>query len=131
MEMRKYRTMMILVVGVLVVIMMWQSFSQPSVSDLEGGFTEVASYRNENNTGPIIRVYFVTVAEIANAEYEAYGDFMLHTKYGNTKVFFFDASKPFPSKVIPESPYFPSSFESGLLGSYEKNGSGLVYFLKK
>jgi hypothetical protein len=125
----KYKKPLLLVVIVLVILMMWQSFSQPGVGGLEGGFKEIASYRNENNTGPIIRVYIVTVADLQNAEYVAYGNFMLHTKYGNTKVFFFDASKPFPAEVSASAPYFPASFESNLLATYEKNASGLVYFL--
>jgi hypothetical protein len=127
----KYKKPLIVVVIVLVALMMWQSFSQPGVGSLKGDFVEVAAYRNENNTGPILRVYFVTVADVENAEFEAYGNFMLHTKYGNTKVFFFDAAQPFPSEINIETPYFSPNFDGGLLGTYEKNGSGLVYFLKK
>lgn len=127
----KYKKPLLLVVIVLVILMMWQSFSQPGVADLQGGFTEITSYRNENNTGPIIRVYIVTVADLQNAEFEAYGNFMLHTKFGNTKVFYFDASKPFPTELSASAPYFPASFESNLLGTYEKNASGLVLFEKK
>ncbi|PIQ47892.1 MAG: hypothetical protein COW03_13190 [Cytophagales bacterium CG12_big_fil_rev_8_21_14_0_65_40_12] len=123
----KYKKPLLLVVIVLVILMMWQSFSQPGVGDLEGGFTEITSYRNENNTGPIIRVYIVTVVDTLLAEYKAYGNFMLHTKYGNTKVFFFDALKPFPTEVNANAPYFPTSFESNLLASYEKNASGWVH----
>jgi hypothetical protein len=38
---------------------MVDSFSQPGVGDLKGEFKEVSFYRNENNTGPIIRIYAV------------------------------------------------------------------------
>ncbi|MFT6053754.1 MAG: hypothetical protein ACJAS3_000762 [Roseivirga sp.] len=127
----KYKKPLLLVVIVLVTLMMWQSFNQPGVADLQGGFIEIDAYRNENNTGPIIRMYIVTVADLQNAEFEAYGNFVLHTKFGNTKVFYFDASKPFPTELSASVPYFPASFESNLLGAYEKNASGLVLFEKK
>ena len=131
MEMRKYRTAMILVIGVLVAIMLWQSFSQPSVSDLKGGFTEVAFYRNENNTGPVVRVYIVTVADPENAEMEAYGNYMLHTKFGNTKVYFFPEGSPTPTNVSGGDVNFSAEFNSSYIAKYEKNASGLVAFEKR
>lgn len=127
----KYKKPLLLVVIVLVILMMWQSFSQPGVGSLKGGFEEITSYRNENNTGPIIRVYIVSVSDIKNAEFEAYGNFMLHTKHGNTKVFFFDSSKPFPTSINSSPPYFSEEFQNSLLATYEKNGSGLTLLNKK
>ena len=126
--MRKYRVAFILIVGLLVVVMLWQSFSQPSVSDLKGGFTEVASYRNENNTGPVIRVYIVTVADPENAEMEAYGNYMLHTKFGNTKVYFFPEGSPTPTEVSGGDVNFSAEYNPHYIGKYEKNASGLVLF---
>ncbi|MHC2992027.1 hypothetical protein OB13_10670, partial [Pontibacter sp. HJ8] len=68
----------------LVIWFIYDSFSLPSVDDLKGDFKEVAFYRNENNTGPIVRIYAVTVADTLWKEMQAYGDYMPHTKYGNT-----------------------------------------------
>ena len=78
-------------IGVLIlfviVVMIWigfDTFTQPGVSDLDGQYTEVAHYRNENNTGPVIRIFAVYTPDSLWADMEAYGNFMPHTKYGNT-----------------------------------------------
>ena len=108
----------------------WDAFNQPGVNDLKGGFEEVASYRNENNTGPIVRLYAVTVAEPENTDMEAYGNFMPHTKYGNTKVYFFLKGKPAPTEVFPGEENFPSEFTQYVIGKYEKDAMGKVTFKK-
>lgn len=126
--MRKYRNAFILVIVVLVTLMLWQSISQPSVSDLEGGFTEVAFFRNENNTGPVVRVYIVTVAEPENADMEAYGNYMLYTKFGNTKVYFFPEGSSTPTKISGGDVNFSEEFNDSYIAKYEKNASGLVVF---
>ena len=108
----------------------WDAFSQPGVQDLKGGFEEVTFYRNENNTGPIQRVYVVTVTDPENAEMEAYGNFMPHTKYGNTKVYFFKKGDPVPEKVYPGKENFPNTFQSYVLARYEKDAMGVVNFRK-
>ena len=116
----------VLVVG----IMIWYSFSQDGVGDLAGDFEEVTSYRNENNTGPIRRVYVVTVSDTLWTEMEAYGNYQLHTKFGNTKVLFFKKGSPIPESVKGSAPFFASKFNEFCLGMYEKNTSGLVRLSK-
>ena len=113
----------------LLVWFVWDAFSQPGVNDLQGGFEETALYRNENNTGPVIRIYAVTVANPETAEMEAYGNYMPHTKYGNTKVYFFSNSKPFPKEVYPGEENFATSFKP--LATYEKDAMGVVHFKKQ
>lgn len=112
----------------VLVLIIWNANSQPGVNDLAGGFEEVAMYRNENNTGPIKRVYIVSVEEVGNAEMSAYGDYMLHTKYGNTKVYFFGKGDSMPLEVKGGSTNFDSKFDQYILAKYEKNASGLVIF---
>ena len=88
-----------LAIGAIILLMGWfifDSLSLPGVGDLKGNFQEVATYRNENNTGPIVRVYAVTVADTLWREMRQYGDFMPYTKYGNTKVYFFRQGQPVP-----------------------------------
>ena len=112
----------------VLVLIIWNANSQPGVGDLNGGFEEVAMYRNENNTGPIKRVYIVSVEEIEIAEMRTYGDYMLHTKYGNTKVYFFEKGDSMPLEVIGGTTNFDSKFDQYILAKYEKNASGLVTF---
>ena len=114
----------------LVIWFTWDAFSQPGVQDLQGGFEEVAVYRNENNTGPVIRIFAVTVAEPRVAEMEQYGNYMPHTKYGNTKVYFFRKGKPVPEKVYPGDENFPAQFKPQVLATYDKDAMGQVTFRK-
>ena len=106
------------------------AFTQPGVQDLQGGFEEVAVYRNENNTGPVVRIYAVTVAEPEVAEMEQYGNYMPHTKYGNTKVYFFRKGQPVPTELSPGEENFPVRFQASLLARYEKDAMGQVTFRK-
>jgi hypothetical protein len=60
---KKTNIILIIVVAVITLWVLKDTFTQTSASDLKGGFTEIASYRNENNTGPIQRIYAVTVKD--------------------------------------------------------------------
>ena len=120
-----------LVIGSLTLLLGWfvfDSLSQPGVGDLAGGFQEVATYRNENNTGPIVRIYAVTVADTLWREMRQYGDFMPYTKYGNTKVYFFRRGQPAPSAVRPGAENFDPKYAAYCLAKYEKNVMGNVTF---
>lgn len=114
----------------LIIYFIYDSFSLPSVDDLEGDFKEVAFYRNENNTGPIVRIYAVTVADTLWQEMEAYGNYMPHTKYGTTRVYFFLNNQPVPDQVQPGQPNFPSQFEPYTLARYEKDAMGQISFVR-
>lgn len=120
----------VLVAAIVILIgwFIWDAFSQPGVQDLRGGFEEVAVYRNENNTGPVIRVYAVAVTDTVDAEMEAYGNYMPHTKYGNTKVYFFPKGKPMPKELFPGEENFPAEYQPNVLAKYEKNAMGKVTF---
>jgi hypothetical protein len=112
----------------VLILIIWNANSQPGVGDLIGGFEEVAMYRNENNTGPIKRVYVVSISDLYNAEMRAYGDYMLHTKFGNTKVYFFAKGDIMPLEVKGGEVNFDSKFDQYIFAKYEKNASGLVNF---
>lgn len=118
------------VAAALVIWFIYDSFSLPSVDDLKGDFKEVAFYRNENNTGPIVRIYAVTVADTLWEEMQAYGDYMPHTKYGNTKVYFFLESQPVPEQVQPGQENFEQQYQQYNVARYEKDAMGQVSFMK-
>ncbi|SFG84477.1 hypothetical protein [Pontibacter chinhatensis] len=108
----------------------YDTMSIPSVDDLEGDFKEVAFYRNENNTGPVIRVYAVTVDDTLWEQMQTYGDYMPHTKYGNTKVYFFLKDKPFPTEVQPGESNFEARFQEFAVAKYEKDAMSQVSFVR-
>ncbi|MCL6259490.1 hypothetical protein M3O96_10345 [Aquiflexum sp. TKW24L] len=117
----------------VVAIVVWivaDSLSQPGISELKGEYTEVAFFRNENNTGPIVRIYSVYAPDSLWDEMEQYGNYMPHTKYGNTKVFFFNQVAKTPKEIAPESPYFDTNLGQDCIAMYEKTAMGQVNFVK-
>ncbi|GHA71553.1 hypothetical protein [Pontibacter akesuensis] len=121
---------LIIVSAVLVAWFIYDTMSLPGVDDLEGDFKEVAMYRNENNTGPITRIYAVTVEDTLWQQMQAYGDFMPHTKYGNTKVYFFLGDQPAPTEVQPGQVNFEERFQENTVAKYEKDAMGQVSFVR-
>jgi hypothetical protein len=122
-----------LALGAVALLLGWfvyDSLSQPTGQDLPGNFQEVATYRNENNTGPIVRVFAVTVADTLWTEMRQYGDLMPYTKYGNTKVYFFRQGQPVPKTVQPGEANFDAEFNKYCLAKYEKELMGNVSFRK-
>lgn len=100
------------------------TFTQSGIEDLKGGFVERAKYRNENNTGPVQRIYAVTVKDTAGANLIEYGNLMPHSKYGNTKVYFFKEGNSFPSKLFPGNQNFDSQYNTSYYALYEKGAMG-------
>lgn len=115
-------------ISILLIWFLADALNQPGVQDLKGDFEEAAVYRNENNTGPIIRIYAVTVADTNWQEMEQYGHFMPHTKYGNTKVYFFRKGGPVPDKLLPGAKHFHPNLNPHCLAAYEKDAMGQVSF---
>jgi hypothetical protein len=126
---KKLRWFSLIIIAVIAIIM-YDSFSQPGVKDLDGNFKEVTMYRNENNTGLIIRIYAVTTSDTLWEEMKKYGDLMLHTKYGNTKVYFFPENQPVPNQLFPGSENFDQQFQTGCLAKYEKDVMDQVTFIR-
>lgn len=116
-------------IAVLAAYVIYDSTSQPGVQDLTAEFKEISNYRNENNTGPIVRVYAVTVSDIeALEDMRKYGDFMPHTKYGNTKVYFFEDGDAVPVTLTPGAQNFDDHFLPNVIASYEKDANSQVVF---
>jgi hypothetical protein len=111
---------------ILIAIMLYNSLSQPGIGELKSEFKKITATRNEQNDGPILRAYIVTIDQLNLADMTSYGNFMPHTKYGNTKVYFFYPNKPFPKKINLIEPVFDKTFEKYCLAVYEKNGMGVA-----
>lgn len=126
---RKY--IILAAIALVIAYVIYDAVSLPSASDLKGNFKEVATYRNPNNTGPIKRIYAVTVQGEPWEEMQQYGDLMPYTKYGTTTVFFFSESGTFPQQIQPNEPYFDPSLNDRCIASYEKDANGQITFEKK
>lgn len=113
-------------IGIVLLVgwMLKDTFTQSGIKDLKGGFIEVSKYRNENNTGPVQRIYAVTVKDTTLAQLKQYGDLMPHTKYGNTKVYYFMEGTEAPTKLIPGDVNFDAKFNANWFVLYEKSAMG-------
>lgn len=125
----KYLLIIVVIAGLF--WMLKDSFTQPGVKDLKGNFKEAAYYRNENNTGPILRIYTVSASDSLYKEMIDYGNLMPHTKYGTTTVYFFKNTLPFPKELKSDKPHFDPAFAANCIGVYEKNGMSKVSFSKE
>lgn len=121
---KKVNTFLGILVLVLVIWMLKGTFMQPGINSLKGGFTEMAHYRNDNNTGPIQHIFAVTVKDTTIAELEAYGNFMPHHKGGNTKVYFFREGTPVPDQLNAGKVNFDPDFDQYCIALYEKTAMG-------
>lgn len=80
----------ILIISVIVIGLMFYSLNETeNINSLEGDFKELAFKRNENNTGPIQRVYAFSIEDTLWSEMKKHADLLPHTKYGSTKVYYF------------------------------------------
>lgn len=117
----------------MLVIIGWvfkDMFTQPGIEDLKGGFKELATYRNDNNTGPIQRIYVVTVKDTSNAQFIDYGNLMPHSKYGNTKVYYFMEGVNVPTSLSPGAVNFDVKYNSSCFALYEKSAMGNFGLIK-
>ncbi|MGO1244344.1 MAG: hypothetical protein ACTJHT_05610 [Sphingobacterium sp.] len=110
--MQKSKRIWWIAIGLIIILGygVWEAFNQPSVEDLPGDFSEVAFVRNEQNKGGIVRIYAVTVGDMANAKYDACAELFPVNDYGSvTKIYFFDKSKPFPTSLAIDPPHYDTA----------------------
>ena len=127
---KKQSIFLVIIILFLVGWMVKDTFTQSGIEDLKGGFVEVAKYRNENNTGPVQRIYAVKVKDTSNAQLIDYGNLMPHNKYGNTKVYFFFREDNAPSVLSPGDVNFDSKYNSSCFALYEKSAMGNFGLIK-
>lgn len=125
---RNYILILIVIAGLL--YMMKDAFFQPGAEDLKGNFKEQGFTRNENNTGPILRLYSVSTTDTLWKEMETYGNYMPHTKYGVTKVFFFREGSPVPSDISLETQLPAEEFRNNCVAMYEKDANSQVKLVR-
>src|SRR5690606_5426314 len=108
---------------VIIVIVVRDSSLLKNTEKIRGGFTEVAFSRNENNSGPVIRLYSVKVDSPLVANFQGYGNSMPHTEHGTTRIFFFDSSKGAPDKLSLQSPHY-DTVRYDAVSIFQKNAVG-------
>lgn len=115
---------------IVVALLLWfvlEATTQPGVKDLPGNPEELAFVRNENNTGPVRRIYYVSIQDTLWDAMKSYGGYMPHNKYGNTQVYFFAEGQDLPNNIELDSTV-PEQFQSICLARYEKDAMGKESF---
>jgi hypothetical protein len=128
---KRNRIVFYFIAAVVVLFTAWiiqSSLSQPGEERFSGKFEELAFYRNENNTGPVIRIFLVKAANSDLSLMKEFGESRPHTKYGKTLVFFFSPELKENVTISPKEPYFPQEFQPYLLAQFERTPMGEVRF---
>lgn len=113
-----------LVVGLVLYVILDESLSQPGLERFEGKYEEVGFVRNENNTGPVIRVMAIRALDSDPAWMQDFADAQPHTKYGRTLVFFFSKDLSQTFQLSLQEPYIPQDVQPYLIAEYEKTPMG-------
>ena len=111
-------------VGILLYQIINSSLSQPGLERFEGKYEEIGFYRNENNTGPILRIYAIRGLDSDEGWMKEFAEAQPHTKYGKTLVFFFSEKLSQQVTLSATEPYFPSELDEFLLAQFEKTPRG-------
>jgi hypothetical protein len=109
---------------IMIGLIFYSVFSAENINSLEGGFSELAFARNENNTGPIKRVYAFTVKDTSWSEMKKHTDLLPHTKYGTTEVYYFlEGQSPLEAFSLSLEG-LPTKFQKFCIAHIKKNGQG-------
>ncbi|EIM76685.1 hypothetical protein A3SI_09558 [Nitritalea halalkaliphila LW7] len=126
--MKTFLKIVLFLAALLLLYNLYLALHQAGPQDLVTQFEEMDRYRNENNTGPVLRIYTVKIDREDYMDMQRYGDFMPHTKYGKTIVFFFDEQMPVQVKARPDYPHIDRQLQPFCIAKYEKDGMGQVRF---
>lgn len=122
------------IIGAIVLALVFyigkESFTQPGMERFAGKYQELGKYRNENNTGPVVRIFAVKALDPSENWMKEYGEAQPHTKYGKTIVFFFSGDIDQEILLSPKEPYIHQNLEPYVLYTFEKTPMGEVRFTK-
>ena len=122
--------LLVLIFVVLTLGIIYITFNQPGEERFSTQFREITFLRNENNTGPINRIYAVYAQDSIWGDLQSYAASKPYTKYGSTKVYFFIRDYPETSFLSWQDPNVPPSMQETCIALYHKENNGRVTFRK-
>ncbi len=128
--MKKNKIYLFIISAIIIVRIFWSVFNTLGINDLDGNLKEIAFIRNEQNTGPIVRVYAVIIDEENWESMEQYGNYMPHNKYGTTRIYFFLSNNPYRGKLQIEGENIEKSYQKECIALFEKNGMSQTSLVK-
>lgn len=120
--MKKNKLFTLIIAVIAIMAMLWTVLNEPGIKGLKGNLKETAFIRNEQNTGPIIRIYAVSVDRENWIDIEQYGNYMPHNNYGTTRVYFFLSNKSYKGKLELAGSNIEEEYKQDCIALYEKNG---------
>jgi hypothetical protein len=120
--MKKYKVYILLLSVLIIIAIIWNAINEPGIKDLKSDFKETAFIRNEQNTGPVIRIYAVSLKSENWEEMEQYGNYMPHTKYGTTRIYFFLNNTDLPEELSFGEINIAEQYKKNCIAIYEKDG---------
>ena len=120
--MKKYKGYILIISVIIIIAIVWNTITEPGIKDLKSDFKELAFIRNEQNTGPVIRIYAVSLNSENWEEMEQYGNYMPHTKYGTTRIYFFLNKGAFPNELKFGEINIAEQYRENCIAIYEKDG---------
>lgn len=120
--MKKYKAYIVLLSVLIIIAIIWNAITEPGIKDLRSDFKEIAFIRNEQNTGPVIRIYAVSLNSENWKEMEQYGNYMPHTKYGTTRIYFFLNNTDLPEELSFGEINIAERYRKNCIAIYEKDG---------
>jgi len=124
--MKKYKAYILLLSVLIIIAIVWNTMTEPGIKDLKSNFKEVAFIRNEQNTGPVIRIYAVSLNSENWKEMEQYGNYMPHTKYGTTRIYFFLNNSELPDELNFGEINIEEQYKKNCIALYEKDGMSQI-----
>jgi hypothetical protein len=112
------------VIVALVLYIGKESFFQPGMERFEGKYEELGHFRNENNTGPVLRIYAIRTLDEDQTWMKEFAESQPHTKYGKTLVYFFSQDVSGPIELSRTPPYFDQSLDEKVVASFERTPMG-------
>ena len=120
----------VLIFLALILGIIYITFNQPGDERFSTQFQEITFLRNENNTGPINRIYAIYVQDSIWKDLESYAAAKPYTKYGSTKVYFFIKDYSDKSFLSWQEPNVAVAQQEGCIALYHKENNGRVTFRK-
>jgi len=128
--MKKNKLYVLIISVIAIAAMLWNALSEPGIKGLKGNLKETAFIRNEQNTGPVIRIYAISIDEENWKDMEQYGNYMPHNKYGTTRVYFFLSDNPYAGKPELGDSNIEEEYKKHCIALYEKNGMSQSSFVR-
>ena len=128
--MKKYKVYILAVSVLIIIAIIWNTLTEPGIKDLKSDFKEVAFIRNEQNTGPVVRIYAVSLNTENWEEMEQYGNYMPHTKYGTTRIYFFLNNTYLPEELSFGEINIAERYKKNCIAIYEKDGMSQISIRK-